>query len=213
MRPLPQELPPRGLRGPVVAILNVGSDDRRLIERTEALIRGGIRTVEVTLRAETSLGTLARLSDEFGDDIQLGAGTILTTEQAHAAIDAGASFLVSPGVSQDVMRSSQAREVLVIPGVFTPTEIMDALSSGAEMVKLFPAGALGPRYLRDLRGPFPDLRVMSTGRISVESVPEYFAAGAKAVGLGRELVGNDSEPLEPRAIETRVQRIMELIDT
>lgn len=201
------------LTGRVVAIIGVAIDERKLLECAEALIRGGIRTIEVALRAETSVASLQKLSDEFGDDIQVGAGTVLTMEQAHAAIDAGASFLVSPGLTHEVVKSGRARGVAAIPGVFTATEIMDALALGVEMVKVFPAGTLGPRYLRDLRGPFPDLRVLATGGISTESVPEYFAAGATAVGLGRELFGNDPGLIDPHAIEIRARALVESIHT
>lgn len=202
--------PARRLRSSVVAILGFAIDEPALLKCAEALLCGGIQTIEVALRAESSLASLQRLSDEFGHDIQVGAGTVLTSEQAQAAIDAGASFVVSPGLRQEIVERCRARGVAAIPGVLTATEIMDALALGVAMVKVFPAGTLGPGYLRNLCGPFPNLQMLATGGISRDSVPDYLAAGANAVGLGRELFGDAaSGVINPLALEARARALME----
>ncbi len=125
----------------------------------------------------------------FGNSVLVGAGTVTTAEQARLCIDAGAEFIVSPGLSLAVLSVAQASGELAIPGALTPTELMNAHSSGAKLVKLFPCGNVGgPKYLRSLKAPFPNAALIPTGGVNVANAAEFIAAGAFALGVGAELV-------------------------
>jgi 2-dehydro-3-deoxyphosphogluconate aldolase/(4S)-4-hydroxy-2-oxoglutarate aldolase len=154
-----------------------------------ALAAGGLRAVELTL---TTPGVLERLaSASFGDGAVIGVGTVLTAKEAEAAIDAGAQFLVTPAVREAVAGAAAARHVPVIMGAFTPTEVMAAVDLGAAAVKIFPARATGPDYLRDLHGPFPGLSLIPSGGINAGNAAAYLAAGATAVTAGTDVVAPD----------------------
>jgi 2-dehydro-3-deoxyphosphogluconate aldolase / (4S)-4-hydroxy-2-oxoglutarate aldolase len=154
-----------------------------------ALAAGGLRAVELTL---TTPGILARLADaNIGDGPVVGVGSVLTAEDAEAAVDAGAQFLVTPAVRQAVAEAAAARDVPVIMGALTPTEVITAIELGAAAVKIFPARATGPDYLRDLHGPFPGLRMIPSGGINTGNAAAYLAAGALAVTAGTDVVAPD----------------------
>jgi 2-dehydro-3-deoxyphosphogluconate aldolase / (4S)-4-hydroxy-2-oxoglutarate aldolase len=150
-----------------------------------ALADGGIRTVELTF---TTPGVLDHLTKAADAGVVLGVGTVLTADQARAAIDAGARFLVTPGLRPAVAEVAVAAGVPVFLGAFTPTEVATALDLGAAAVKIFPAGRMGPRYLADLRGPYPDVALLPSGGISADNAAEYLAAGALAVCAGTSVV-------------------------
>lgn len=153
-----------------------------------AAVRGGLRAIELTFTTPDVGTALRQLAAELPVDVLLGAGTILNAAQAREAIDAGATFLVSPHLGEDVLDAAKAAGVPYIPGVLTPTEIVRARQLGAGVVKIFPAGSAGGvAYLKDLLGPFPDLQAMVTGGIQPAEVGTYRAAGALAVGLGSNL--------------------------
>lgn len=153
-----------------------------------AIRRGGIGLVEVT--ADTP-GALEAVRASAIAGAPVGAGTIRSVGQARAFAEAGAAFLVSPGVSVDVVRMAVERRVPAVPGALTPTEISTALDAGATAVKLFPARLGGPDYLRALRGPFADVAFVPTGGIEIDEVRSWLDAGATAIGLGSALVGSD----------------------
>jgi 2-dehydro-3-deoxyphosphogluconate aldolase/(4S)-4-hydroxy-2-oxoglutarate aldolase len=152
-----------------------------------ASVAGGIRVLEIALSHPEALKQLAALKSRYGDEIDLGAGTVLDPESAQRALAAGAEFIVSPALLPEVIALCRARGAPVFPGAMTPTEALAAHRAGAEMVKIFPASVLGPRYLAALRGPFPELRLLPTGGVTPENAPEFFRAGAAAVGAGGEL--------------------------
>jgi 2-dehydro-3-deoxyphosphogluconate aldolase / (4S)-4-hydroxy-2-oxoglutarate aldolase len=151
-----------------------------------SILEGGIGMLEVTLDTPGALTAIERFADAGA---VIGAGTVLTPDDVAAAADAGAAFLVAPVVSDIVVSAARDRGVDVVPGALTPTEVARAAELGAAAVKLFPASLGGPRYLRSLRGPFPDVPLVPTGGVAVDEVPAYLAAGASCVGLGGELVG------------------------
>ncbi|MEN3317293.1 MAG: 2-dehydro-3-deoxyphosphogluconate aldolase / (4S)-4-hydroxy-2-oxoglutarate aldolase [Mycobacterium sp.] len=154
-----------------------------------ALATGGLRAVELTL---TTPDILARLGGASIDDgAVIGVGTVLTAEDAEAAIDAGARFLVTPAVREAVAGVAAARNVPVIMGAYTPTEVMAAVDLGAAAVKIFPARTGGPDYVRDLRGPFPGVALIPSGGISAGNAASYLAAGATAVTAGTDVVAPD----------------------
>ncbi|QIS11178.1 bifunctional 4-hydroxy-2-oxoglutarate aldolase/2-dehydro-3-deoxy-phosphogluconate aldolase [Nocardia arthritidis] len=152
----------------------------------EALAHSGIRTLELTFTTPGVLDYLKRAG--AAADALLGVGTVLTGEQARAAIDNGARFLVTPGLRAEVAEVAVAREIPVIMGAFTPTEVLQALDLGAAAVKIFPARALGPGYLKDLRGPFPDVALIPSGGVNAGNAADFLANGAVAVTAGTDVV-------------------------
>ncbi len=176
----------------VVAIVRT-ADPSTVRPIVEAIAAGGVRAIEITFTVPDAVGLIRTLSKELPDDILLGAGTVLEPEAALQAIDAGAHFIVSPVFNPEVVRAAHRRDVAAVPGCLTPTEILAAWEAGADAVKLFPAGAVGPQYLRDLRGPMPQVRLLPTGGLTVKNVAEWIRAGAMAVGMGTAL-------LDPKAI-------------
>jgi 2-dehydro-3-deoxyphosphogluconate aldolase/(4S)-4-hydroxy-2-oxoglutarate aldolase len=177
-------------RIPIIGIMR-GAATEAVETAAEAAVRGGLRILEITLNRPEAFDQIASLSSRFGDEIDLGAGTVLDADAAATALSAGAQFIVTPALLPEVVEFCRSRAVPVFPGAFSPTEIFSAHRAGAEMVKIFPAASLGPDYIKSLKGPFPDIRLMPTGGVSAASAPDYFAAGAAAIGAGGELFRND----------------------
>jgi 2-dehydro-3-deoxyphosphogluconate aldolase/(4S)-4-hydroxy-2-oxoglutarate aldolase len=193
----------RVLRTGIVAIIRAPSSEQ-LGNVARALFEGGIDVIEVTLTVPDALEILAAVKKDLGQRVLLGAGTVLDPETARAALFAGAEFLVSPTVNLDVIRLANRYDKLMMPGAFTPTEILAAWEAGAQVIKVFPSDAVGPAYLKALRGPFPQLRLMPTGGVNLATLPEFIRAGACAVGVGGSLV-------EPQAVrEGNFARIRDL---
>jgi len=171
----------------VVAVIRM-QDPRKLAEVVSAISAGGVKAIEVTMSVPNAVAMIAELARTLPGDIVLGAGTVTDVGTARAVIDAGARFVVSPVLSLAVVASCSEAGVACMPGCYTPTEIFTAWSAGADVVKVFPATALGPKYLKDLAGPFPQIKVMPTGGVSIDNVGEWVAAGAFAVGIGSDLL-------------------------
>ena len=157
------------------------------VQMAGALLAGGLPAVELTFSTPGAVEALVEVRKRYGDAVLIGAGTIREPAQAEAAAHAGADFLVSAHLRPDILAAMIATGLPVAPGVFTPSEVAQALDAGAQVVKLFPASTGGPRHLRALRGPFPGLRVIPTGGIGIDDLPAWFDAGALAVGIGGEL--------------------------
>ncbi|MEU3177239.1 bifunctional 4-hydroxy-2-oxoglutarate aldolase/2-dehydro-3-deoxy-phosphogluconate aldolase [Streptomyces albidoflavus] len=155
----------------------------------DTLLGAGIHAIEITLTTRGALQCIRDLNAAYGSEAVIGAGTVLTVDEARACADAGADFVVSPVGAPEVVRAARATGMATYPGALTPTEIHTAGSTGAPAVKLFPASAVSPRYVSDLHGPLPDIRVIPTGGISLADIPGWIAAGAAAVGLGTPLIG------------------------
>lgn len=171
----------------VVAVIRL-ADPGALRAVVDALVAGGVRALEVTMTVPGAIGLIGELAPTLPPDVLLGAGTVLHGETARAAAGAGARFVVSPIFRPDLVTACHAADVAVLPGAFTPTEIVTARDAGADAVKVFPATALGPGYFKDLRGPFPDLRLVPTGGVTVANAGDWIRAGALAVGAGTSLV-------------------------
>ncbi len=172
----------------MVGIVRAGSPDAALL-LAEACIAGGVTALEVAFTTPDTLGVLRALRQRHGDEVLLGAGTVLDAETARAAILAGAQFIISPGVNVETIALCQRYQVLAMPGAMTPTEIVTALQAGADIVKVFPAEMFGPAYIKALRAPLPQAPLMPTGGVTVENLGEWFASGAVAVGIGSSLSG------------------------
>lgn len=164
-----------------------GESRSAALEVVGALIEGGVLGIEITLTTPEAPQVIRDLDEEYGDDILLGAGTVITREQVEQAAEAGATFLVSPGCDPELLPAMLGTGLLVLPGVLTPSEIMLARRLGAQAMKLFPGSSGGTSYLRALRGPFPGVPFVPTGGVSLENIVDWFAAGAFAVGAGGAL--------------------------
>ena len=199
-------IPPGLLAAGVVAI------GRRLDARAapaiaDALADGGVRAFELTLNepeadALRSIEAVARIGADLG--IEVGAGTVLSIQAARRAVDAGATFLVSPHLDPELVAWAAASGVPALPGCTTPTEAFAAWRSGAAAVKLFPASVAGPAFVREMRGPFPDIPFVPTGGVTLDSAPAFIAAGAVAVGIGGWLIGDG----EAGGVRERAGRIV-----
>lgn len=155
----------------------------------DAFVEGGLRALEISMVAPDAADTLRRLRTRH-PDLHVGAGTVRTVEQASEAVDAGAAFLVSPGAAPRVAGWARDHDILHVPGVFTATEVDDALLGGAPLLKLFPAGRLGPDYIRDLRAPFPTASFFVSGGVRIDDAADYLAAGAAVIGMGGALAAS-----------------------
>ena len=159
----------------------------------KAMIAGGVTVVEVTMTVPGALDVLMELKHEYGVKLLLGSGTVTTAAQAEATIEAGAEFVVSPSLHLDVIAATKARNKLSIPGALTPTEVITAWEAGADFVKVFPCAAMGgPSYLKSLLAPFPQLRLIPTGGVTLQTAESYLRAGARALGVGSDLVNLDA---------------------
>jgi 2-dehydro-3-deoxyphosphogluconate aldolase/(4S)-4-hydroxy-2-oxoglutarate aldolase len=168
----------------IVAIFR-GNYDNRWQVYADAMVAGGVSAMEITLNSAGALDGIRQLKATMGSSVLLGAGTVLTSEQAHQAIDAGAEFIVAPDTDEAVIEACLNRHIAVIPGAYSPTEIKHAYQLGATMVKVFPA--LDPAYIKAVTAPLDYIPIMATGGVSVENIAAYFKAGVSAVGVGSAL--------------------------
>ncbi len=174
-------------RGGVVAIMR-HTEASLAVEAAEALVRGGVDVVEVTLNTAGAAQMIRQLRERFGDRMLVGAGTVLSPGGVNQAVEAGAQFIVAPNTDAKVVALAARHGVPAFPGAFTPTEVVLAWESGADAVKVFPVSSVGPRYIRDLRGPLPDIPLVPTGGVTAQNCAEFIKVGAIAVGAGSDLV-------------------------
>src|SRR5216684_6814186 len=187
----------------LVAVVR-SQDSQQLVEVVRALADGGVTVAEITMTVPGALDVLRQVRQVLGDRVLLGAGTILDPETARAALLAGAEYIVAPTVNLDVIRLCQRYDKLVMPGAFTPTEVLTAWEAGADVVKVFPAEVLGPAFFKALRGPLPQVRIMPTGGVDLTTAAAFLQAGACCLGVGGQLV-------EPKAVaEGNFARIRDL---
>ncbi len=176
----------------LVAIIR-GTDVGATIASARTLFDAGVRVLEIPLTLDGAYDAIREIVAAAPDDAVVGAGTVLTEQQVDRVVEAGAQFIVTPSLTASIPYAIR-NGVGALPGVYTPTELQSALDLGAAAVKLFPASALGPRYLRAVRDPFPDARIIPVGGVSLDTVEDFFAAGAFAVGVGGPLVGDAPTP-------------------
>ena len=177
----------RVLDAGIVAIVR-SPDSRQLVEVAKALADGGVNVMEITFTVPNALDVIRQVQQALGDRILLGAGTVLDSETARAAILAGAEFIVAPTLNLDVIQLCHRYDKLVLPGAFTPTEILTAWEAGADIVKVFPADVLGPAFFKAMRGPLPQIRLMPTGGVDLNTAADFLKAGACCLGIGSQLV-------------------------
>src|SRR5207249_3223781 len=179
----------------IVAVVR-SPDSQQLVEVARALADGGVSVVEITMTVPFALDVLRQVGKALGDRVLLGAGTVLDPETARAVLLAGAEYVVAPTVNLDVIRLCKRYGKLVMPGAFTPTEILTAWEAGADIVKVFPAEVVGPAYFKAVRAPLPQIRLMPTGGVNLETAADFLKAGACCLGIGGQLV-------DPQAVARR----------
>ena len=171
----------------VVAVIRL-QDPAKLKAVIDALAAGGVRALEVTMTVPGAIGLIERIAPTLPAGFLLGAGTILDAETARLAILAGARYIVGPVFRPEVIHICHRYDVAAMPGAFSPTEILAAWEAGADVVKVFPATALGPGYFKDVHGPLPQVKLMPTGGVSLENAGQWIAAGAVAIGVGTAMI-------------------------
>jgi 2-dehydro-3-deoxyphosphogluconate aldolase/(4S)-4-hydroxy-2-oxoglutarate aldolase len=171
----------------VVAVIRM-KDPAKLRGVVDALAAGGVRALEVTMTVPRAVELIRELAPTMPPGFILGAGTVVDAATAHAVIDAGARFIVSPVFRRAVIEACHQHDVPAMPGCFSPTEILDAYDAGADVIKVFPATMLGPQFLKDVRAPLPQVKLMPTGGVTLDNAGDWIRAGAVAVGVGSALV-------------------------
>ncbi|MBI3006096.1 MAG: bifunctional 4-hydroxy-2-oxoglutarate aldolase/2-dehydro-3-deoxy-phosphogluconate aldolase [Ignavibacteriales bacterium] len=192
----------------VVAVIRM-KDPRRLLKVVEAIRAGGVKSIEITMTVPNAAAIIQDLAKNAPPDVLVGAGTVTDASKAREVIKAGATFVVSPTTDFEVIRICKEKNVVTIPGCFTPTEILAAWKAGADIVKVFPATSLSPKYFKDISGPFPDIRLMPTGGVTIDNVGEWIKAGAVAVGIGGDLL--DKEAIEEERYEALTERATRMV--
>ncbi|MFC6613634.1 bifunctional 4-hydroxy-2-oxoglutarate aldolase/2-dehydro-3-deoxy-phosphogluconate aldolase [Halopenitus salinus] len=194
----------------VVAVLR-GVPADRVGEIAEAMYDGGVTALEVTADADRYAEMIGTIDERLGDtDAVVGAGTVLDAPTARKAIDAGAEFVLAPDFDESVVEACNEEDVVAVPGVMTPTEAVEAMDAGADVLKLFPASTVGPDHIGALHGPLGDVPIMPTGGVSADNVADYFEAGAMAVGAGSALV--DYEAIEADDMDGVRESAREFVD-
>jgi 2-dehydro-3-deoxyphosphogluconate aldolase / (4S)-4-hydroxy-2-oxoglutarate aldolase len=176
----------------IVAVIR-GASKENILPIANALKSGGVTALEITVETPGVLSAIEKLRAEFGDEVIVGAGTVLDPETARATIMAGARFVFSPTVNKETIKMTKRYGVLSIPGALTPTEILTAYENGADLIKVFPAYVFGPKYLKDIHGPLPQIPLMPTGGVNLENLGDFVRAGAVAAGIGSNLVNTKRE--------------------
>lgn len=203
-------LPPQMASSRIVVVLRT-RDVTSLPPVVDTLIDGGVSCLEVTFTVPGALDVAQALQARYGDDVEVGLGTVLTTTQATEAVRAGAAYLVSPSTDPAIIKIGLAASVPVIPGALTPTEVWSGWSAGASAVKIFPASMVGPSHLEALQGPFHDVQLVPSGGITLEDVPAWLRAGASAVSIGSPLLGNAMRGGSLSKLAARVRDLTQLV--
>jgi 2-dehydro-3-deoxyphosphogluconate aldolase/(4S)-4-hydroxy-2-oxoglutarate aldolase len=179
------------LRRTRIVVIVRGLEQQYMMDLAEALHVGGIRVMEVTLNSPGALEAIRQLQDKLGERMYIGAGTVLDVEDAERALAAGASFLVTPNMEEDVIRLAVQRGVPIFPGAMTPTEVVKAWKAGATAVKLFPSASLGIGYIKELQGPLGHIPMIAVGGVKEDNIRQFMDIGCHAVGIGGSLVQLD----------------------
>jgi len=192
----------------VVAVIRL-KDPAKLRAVFDALADGGVHAIEVTMTVPGAVGLIGQLAASLPRGILLGAGTVIDAATARAVIDAGARFIVSPVFRREVVETCLEHGIVAAPGCFSPTEILDAHEMGADVVKVFPATALGPQYIKDLSAPMPQLRLMPTGGVTLDNAGDWIRAGAVAVGVGSALL--DTKAIDEGRLDVIVNNARRIV--
>lgn len=172
----------------LVPVVRASSADEAM-QAIDAIKAGGVNVLEITMTVPGAIKVIEKVADKYGSEVLVGAGTVLDPETARACLLAGAQFVVSPALNLNTIALCQRYSAPVMPGVLTPTEVITAWSAGADFVKVFPAGSVGgASYIKNLKGPFPQIKIVPTGGVSLKTAADFITAGASALGVGTDLV-------------------------
>ncbi|MDE3057001.1 MAG: bifunctional 4-hydroxy-2-oxoglutarate aldolase/2-dehydro-3-deoxy-phosphogluconate aldolase [Bacteroidota bacterium] len=191
----------------VVAVIRM-KDAKRLSSVVEAIRIGGVKAIEITMTVPGAVDIIKEMVRNAPSDVLIGAGTVTEKNNALDVIKAGAKFVVGPIVNLEIIAACKESDVACMPGCFSPTEILSGWNAGADIIKVFPATSLGPKYFKDVAGPFPHIRMMPTGGVTIDNVGEWVAAGAVAVGIGSDLL--DKKAIEEERYEVLTERAQRL---
>jgi 2-dehydro-3-deoxyphosphogluconate aldolase/(4S)-4-hydroxy-2-oxoglutarate aldolase len=195
----------------VVAVVRASSSDQ-LLDVARALLAGDVDCVEITMTTPNALQVIADCRGELGDEALVGVGSVLSADIARSAIEAGAEFVVSPIFKPEIIEAAHAADLPCVPGAFTPTEVQLAHEAGADIVKVFPGGAVGPSYLKALLGPLPHLKLSPTGGVNFDTAADWIANGACTLGIGSALVTKAALAAGDTAeIQQRAQRYVDIV--
>lgn len=196
----------------LVPVVRASSADEAL-QVIEAIKAGGVNVLEITMTVPGAIRVIEKVADKYGSDVLVGAGTVLDPETARACLLAGAQFIVSPALNLDTIAMCHRYSAPVMPGVLTPTEVITAWSAGADFVKVFPCGSVGgASYIKNLKGPFPQIKMIPTGGVSLKTAQDFIKAGASALGVGTDLV--DVKAIRegnPGVVTERAKQFVELV--
>jgi 2-dehydro-3-deoxyphosphogluconate aldolase/(4S)-4-hydroxy-2-oxoglutarate aldolase len=203
-------LSPILLESRVIAVLRA-ADASCLRPAAEALAEEGVRSFEVTLTTAGGVDAIAELTGALGPDVEVGAGTVLSVEDLDAVLAAGARYVVTPHTDPELIRAAVRQGVPIVPGGLTPTELRTGWAAGASAVKLFPASAVGPRYVKDLHGPFPGMPVIPSGGVDRASAGEWIRVGCPAVSMGGPLLGDALSGGDLGALRERAREVVKSV--
>ena len=189
------------------------STARNALMAVDALYKGGISVAEITLTVPGAEKVIESLRKNFGAELLVGAGTVVDVEGAQRCLDAGAQFIISPGFDAATVEFVKSKEIVMIAAALTPTEIMTAWKSGADLIKVFPCNAVGgPTYIKSLKGPFPEIPLIPTGGVNLETAADFIGAGSAALGVGSELVPASAlDSGKPAVIAELAMQFLEIV--
>jgi 2-dehydro-3-deoxyphosphogluconate aldolase/(4S)-4-hydroxy-2-oxoglutarate aldolase len=187
----------------VIAIMRAKSSGQ-LLAAAEAIRAGGVHTIEVTMTTPGALDVIKQATERFGSDVLLGVGSVLDPESARAAVLAGAQFVVCPTLNPDTIEMCNRYSIPVVPGAYTPTEILTAWEAGADIVKVFPAGVGGPDYIKAIKAPLPQVKLVPVGGVDLNTAADFIRAGSEIIAVGSALV--NQELLDAKDFDTIVER-------
>ncbi|POG54296.1 bifunctional 4-hydroxy-2-oxoglutarate aldolase/2-dehydro-3-deoxy-phosphogluconate aldolase [Haloferax marisrubri] len=198
----------------IVSVLR-GISEQKIVDVTTAIYEGGVTALEITADNSDFAAMISVVEKELREtDAVVGAGTVMDAATAHTAIDAGASFVVAPNFNAEVIDVCNDKDVVAIPGVMTPTEVVKAMNAGADILKMFPAATVGPSHMSALRGPLGEVPIMATGGVSADNVDSYFDAGAVAVGAGSALVNHEAiENDEMDGVRSQAEKFVSAVES
>lgn len=194
----------------VIAVVRTKHPDK-VIRIAEALYAGGIKSIEITMTVPNTFKIVETTSKAVSDDMIIGVGSVLDTETANNAINAGAKFVVSPIYCKEIIETAHRSYIPAIPGAFTPTEVYTAIKNGADIVKIFPADVVGMKFFKAIKAPMPDLKLMPTGGVTLDNAGEWIKAGACAVGVGSALL--DDRAIEENNYKKLTENAKRIIDS
>jgi 2-dehydro-3-deoxyphosphogluconate aldolase/(4S)-4-hydroxy-2-oxoglutarate aldolase len=196
----------------LVPVVRASSADEAM-QAIDAIKAGGVDVLEITMTVPGAVKVIEKVADKYGSDVLVGAGTVLDPETARACLLAGAQFIVSPALNLDTISICQRYSAPVMPGVLTPTEVITAWSAGADLVKVFPCGSVGgASYVKNLKGPFPQIKIIPTGGVSLTTAADFIKAGASALGVGTDLV--DVKAIRegnPQVVTDRAKQFLDIV--